>query len=229
MRNLVIGLGQIGTAIQAILGCDGYDPFKDQTAEGKYEVLHICFPYSESFNEDVIAYSEMFEGEYIIIHSTVPVGTARKLDAVSSPCRGIHPHLEEGIRTFVKFFGGKEAVLTADIFFDKGIDVISVVDSDSVEAMKLWDTTIYGLNIVLEKEIYRYCKEHRLDFDLVYKWANTTYNDGYEKLKRPEYKKYILEHKDGPIGGHCIIPNCDLMDSWVTKLIKEKNDGLKKS
>jgi hypothetical protein len=227
MMHLTIGGGQIGTAISSILSSDIHDPYKGVYGTGHYDMLHICIPYDQWFKEAVKGYIEEFRPSLTVIHSTVPVGTSEELGTIASPCRGVHPKLEEGIRTFVKFFGGPNSILAGDVFYSLGIDTVCIEDSRSVEAMKLWDTTIYGLNIMLEKEIYRYCQDHGLDFDVVYKWANTTYNDGYEKLGRPEYKKYILEHKEGPLGGHCVIPNLDMLDSWVSNLIKLKNDGLK--
>lgn len=220
MKQLVIGLGEIGQAIQSILKCDACDI--EQT-EGKYEVLHICFPYTKHFHKCVEDYRKRYESELVIIHSTVPIGTSNALQSVSSPCRGVHPYLEQGIRTFVKFFGGEGAQDAAKIFQAKGIACQTVAESRSVEALKLWDTTIYGLNILLEKEIYRFCRENNVSFELVYKLANKTYNAGYVQLGMPQYQKYILDHSEGKIGGHCIIPNCALLDSWVSTLIIEKN------
>lgn len=220
--NLVIGLGQIGTAIQKILGADGHDIYKHAPQpKSEYDVLHICIPYTQSFDSFVEVYKNTFKPKLVIIHSTVPIGTSKRLNAVHSPCRGIHPNLEQGIRTFTKFFGGKDAEVASEIFSQLGIPVQVTKDSDTTEALKLWDTTIYGWNIILEKEIHKFCKEKGLDFNVVYTQANTTYNEGYEKLGKPEYKKYILKHYNEKIGGHCVIPNLDLLDSFVSGVIKD--------
>jgi UDP-N-acetyl-D-mannosaminuronate dehydrogenase len=227
MNHLVIGLGEIGTAIQNILQCDGYDYIDKKMPDSEYDVIHICYPYFEDFRTETIFYKDCFKANLVIIHSTVPIGTTESLgdDYVVSPCRGVHPRLEEGIRTFVKYFGGKKAHEAAQIFGSLGmaIKTHATTDSRSIEALKLWDTTIYGWNIILEKEIHKFCKENNLDFDFVYTLANLSYNIGYRELKQNQYKKYILTHKDGPIGGHCIIPNCELLDSWVSDVIIEKN------
>ena len=214
MDNLVIGVGQIGTAISAILNCEGID--YGQVADKKtYKYLHICFPYSENFEKYVEEYKKQYSPDKIIVHSTVPVGTCRKINAVHSPCRGIHPNLEEGIRTFVKFFGGEGSYECAKIFSELGIKTMITPSSEDTEAMKLWDTTIYGINILIEKEIYKYCQENGVDFNIVYTEANKSYNEGYEKLGHPEYKKYILKHVPGVIGGHCVLPNIELLESKV--------------
>jgi hypothetical protein len=227
-KHLVIGMGEIGSAIQSILDCDHYDLTADNSScnHESYEVIHICYPYSENFENSTISYQARFSAKLTVIHSTVPVGTSQKLSAVHSPCRGIHPHLKEGILTFVKYFGGKEAATAAKIFSEYGVKTEITESSTNTEAMKLWDTTIYGWNILLEKMIFDYCKENNLDFDIVYTHANKSYNDGYNELGRPEYKKYILKHMEGKIGGHCVISNLDLLDSDVSVIIKKYNANL---
>lgn len=226
MKNLVIGVGQIGTAIQSILMCDGHDPFRAKLAFGDYDVLHICYPCvdKESFVKSVQQNKQVFNAKLIVIHSTVSVGVTSSIGsyAVHSPIRGVHPHLEEGIRTFTKFFGGVRAKEASEIFTEQGIDVICTDKPETTELMKLVDTTTYGINILIEKEIYRLCKENGVDFNVVYTQANKEYNRGYLLLNMPQYQKYILEHRDGAIGGHCIMPNIELFSSWMCDLLKEK-------
>lgn len=225
MTQLVIGVGEIGSAIKQILDCDGYDEFKKMTeVENEYDVLHICFPYNDDFIHQVKAYQKRFNPVLTIIHSTVPIGTSEILRSVSSPVRGVHPHLYEGVKTFVKFFGGEKSRTAAKLFSNVGIKTQTHPDSRTTEAMKLWDTTMYGFNIILEKAIHEYCEKNNLDFDIIYTQANQTYNDGYRELGMPQFQKYVLNHRDGKIGGHCVIPNCDLLESWVAELIKNKNN-----
>jgi hypothetical protein len=209
--NLVIGLGEIGTAIQQILECDGID--KDTKYEVKhYDAIHICIPFvDESFFEIVENYKKEFTPNVVIIHSTVPMGTSKKLGAVHSFVRGVHPFLKEGIETFVKFFGGEKSVEVSKIFSNKGIKVRTTDNSNTTEAAKLWDTTQYGWSIFIEKEIYKYCKENNVDYDLVYTEANKTYNEGYKELGHPEYCRYVLKHYEEPLKGHCILENCILL------------------
>lgn len=225
MKQLVIGVGEIGMAIKQVLDCDGYDEFKNMTdVADEYDVLHICFPYGVLFEMQVNDYKSRFNPILVVVHSTVPIGTCDKLKAVSSPVRGVHPHLFEGVKTFVKFFGGEHCKTAARLFSDVGVKTQTHPDARTTEAMKLWDTTMYGFNIILEKAIYEYCEKYNLDFDIVYTQANQTYNDGYRELDMPQFQKYVLGHRDGKIGGHCVIPNCDLLDSWVGELIKDKNN-----
>ncbi len=223
-KQIVIGLGQIGQAIKKILACEGADIEKQK--DGHYDTIHICFPYSDGFIDEVRKYQSLFTPNLTVIHSTVPMGTSKKLNAVHSPVRGKHPDMEEGIRIFVKYFGGEKSKEASKIFQDCGIAVSDGHTSDTTEAMKIWDTTQYAFNIVLEKEIHEYCAKNNLDFNIVYTEANQTYNDGYEKLGRSEYTKYILKHFDGKIGGHCVMSNLKFLNSDIAEFIKKFDEKL---
>ncbi len=167
----------------------------------------------------------------VIIHSTVPVGTTAKLNKyknifVHSPVRGIHPHLYKSIKTFVKFIGfddWRTKVMAKKHFNKIHLKTIAIFDSRNTEAMKIWDTTIYGVNIALEKEIYRYCQGRKLDFFTVYTLPNITYNKGYQQLKRAHFTKYILEHQPGKIGGHCVLNNLQFLTSAAKRYIIKNN------
>lgn len=211
MKQLVIGLGEVGNAIQKILGCDGYDVKSGLPPSIQYDVLHICFPFSEGFTGSTKAYIEEFKPNLVVVHSSVPVGTCDKEAWVHSPVRGVHPNLEQGIRTFTKYFGGRNAHEAAGIFNDCGIVTAVVEKAANTEALKLWDTTQYGIMIALEKEIHQYCLIHDLDFDLIYCHANQSYNSGYTRLGMEHVVRPHLKHIDGPIGGHCVIPNAKII------------------
>jgi len=227
MKHLVIGLGEVGTAIRSILGADGHDTYRSIHAEQDlYDVIHVCFPYSATFEEDVATYRQHHGATLVIVHSTVPLGTCERIDAVHSPIRGVHPNLEEGIRTFVKFFGGARAHDAAAIFSEKGIKCMTTPNAKDTEALKLWDTTIYGWNILIEKAIRAYCDTHGLDFSLVYTLSNATYNQGYSLLGLPQYSKYVLKDFPGPIGGHCVLPNLELLDDPISEIMKDLHSKL---
>lgn len=217
MRHLVIGLGEVGSAIQAILQCDGYDTKSGMEAPGgSFDTLHICFPYSLSFEAQVLQYKSYFNADLVVVHSSVPVGTCDPQGWVHSPVRGVHPHLEQGIRTFVKYFGGEAAFIAKRPFEDAGIICQANPLASNTEALKLWDTTQYGLMIMIQKMIKAYCEEHSLDFELIYTDANHTYDIGYEQLGRPEVARPYLKFMPGPIGGHCVIPNAKILVDTTT-------------
>ena len=86
--------------------------------------------------------------------------------------------------------------------------------------MKIMDTTNYGIEVEFVKELKRECKKYNVPFELWSLWVNN-YNQGYEKLGYPEYKKPNLIPLMEKIGGHCILPNVGLLDNKFTKFLKE--------
>lgn len=210
MRQLVIGLGEIGRSLQNVLQCEGID--KGSDLRGKYNVLHICYPWQSNFVGITQKYIERFHANLCIVHSTVPVGTCSQIPAIHSPVRGVHPNLEESIRTFVKYFGGPKAAHAARLFHRLGIQTIITERSETTEAMKLWSTQQYRRQILIQKEIWEYCNVHNLPFEIVYKDANRTYNEGYEALGYWNYKRPVLQHMPGKIGGHCVEPNHEILN-----------------
>lgn len=214
--SIVIGYGEIGQALVKVLG-QLYPVFavdtkmEMDTKEREYEYMHICIPYSETFIEDVKVYQEKYKPKYTIIHSTVPVGTSRNLEASHSPIRGIHPNLEGGIRVFPKFIGGEKASEIADYFRRAGLKVVLFDKPETTEAMKLFDTEYYRTVIEFAKRVKRYCNEHDLNFHEVYTLANQTYNEGYKILGHDEFVRPVLQPIMTEIGGHCLLPNKELI------------------
>ena len=226
MKSLIIGRGEIGSALYRILE-QNYDTYirdkKDFPIKG-IEVLHICFPYFEGFVEEVKKYVSQYKPKYTIIHSTIPLGTTRKCGngIFHSPCMGIHPFLEEGIKTFTKYLSPPNEELKQ--YFNRvGIKIMMVEEPENTEALKLWETTEYGWFIILEKEIKKWCEKKGLDFNLIYTEANKNYNEGYKKLGLKNVVRPILRHQEGKIGGHCVIPNCEVLDSEIAKIILNFN------
>src|SRR5271166_3534982 len=137
MRHLVIGKGQVGSAMIEVLSA-GYDVIgidMGDVAEGKFEVLHVCIPYGAYFEKAMNGYIEQYlavDG-LIIIHSTMNVGISAKFSAVHSPIRGVHPNLAGGIRTFKKFFGGPRAEEAAGFFRALGIHCMTTERAESTE------------------------------------------------------------------------------------------------
>jgi len=223
--HIIIGNGEVGNSLSKVIKADIFDlKLKPKNLKEKYDVMHICFPYSNKFVSYVKKYQKSFKSKLTIIHSTVPIGTSRKCNAVHSPIRGIHPHLEKGIKTFVKYFGGKDARKAAQTF--PYIKTKCFKKQESTEALKLWDTTQYGWMVVLQKEIYKWCKKHKLNFDEVYTHPNETYNEGYITLSKPSVVRPHLKQRNGKIGGHCIIPNAELLNEFISRTIIKYNSKL---
>lgn len=211
MNQIIIGKGEVGQALVKVIGGNIIDRTDSISTDIKFDIVHICFPYSDEFINEVKKYQLMLKPKYTIIHSTVPVGTSRQLDAIHSPIRGIHPYLFKGIMTFVKYLGGDKASEVADIFRKNGIKVMLFDKQETTEALKLFDTEYYRTCIEFAKRVKEYCDKNNLNFAEVYTLPNMSYNEGYEKLGHKEYVRPVLEAIKGEIGGHCIIPNSKLI------------------
>jgi len=226
MRTLIVGMGQVGRALYKVLEphyltCAWPDTSKWMRCSG---IMHICFPYSEDFEGEVKSYQEKFLPKYTVIHSTVPVGTSRKLGAIHSPVRGLHPNLESGIRTFVKYLGGGQASEVADYFRRAGLRVYLTDKPETTELMKIWSTTWYAAEIEMTKQIKRDCDKNSVPFELWSLWAQS-YNEGYGELGYPEYARPNLVPIMKPQGGHCTLGNLEFLDNWLTRILKGLNDG----
>ena len=210
-------MGEVGRSLHAVLKPhyevwthdiqDNFTYFPEDLG-----VMHICFPYSETFVENVQGYQKRYEPKYTIIHSTVPVGTSRGVNAIHSPIRGLHPNLEQGIRTFVKFIGGEQSSEVADYFRRVGLRVCLFEKAETTEALKLFDTEYYRACIEFAQRVKRYCDKKGLNFHEVYTLANLTYNDGYIDLGHSEFVRPILQPIMKEIGGHCVLSNSKLID-----------------
>lgn len=231
MKTFIAGLGEVGEALRQILdqqypvfGYDGKSGAPFAAVEG-IEILHICFPYSSRFVEQVKEYQRTLKPKYTVIHSTVPVGTSSSLSAIHSPIRGLHPNLRDGILTFVKFLGGSQAGEVADYFRRAGIKVHLCDKAETTELAKLFDTEYYRVCIEFAQNVKALCDRLGVPYAEVYTIFNQTYNEGYAALRYPEYIRPVLQPIMRPIGGHCVKPNQKLMSELMSALgvIDKKN------
>jgi len=228
MKTLIIGRGEIGKSLDKVLSKEYPTQMidKDDSLEGKFDIAHICFPYSENFVNIVKDYQIKYSPEHTVIHSTVPVGTSRKCDAIHSPCVGIHPHLAESLKTFTKFLGGEDASQVADYFRRAGIKVSVTNQPETTELMKICSTSYYGVCVEYTKEVKRLCDENDIPFEAWTLWTEN-YNNGYSKLGYPEYQRPNLTPIKKKIGGHCVLPNLKYLDSKFGNFISELNESKK--
>ena len=227
MKNgtLILGAGEVGRALANVLR-PHYDvtvfdlnpPFLDGI-----EYLHICFPYSPSFTDLVLAYKKIYAPLHTVIHSTVPVGTSTLCEATHSPVRGNHYDMERSLKTITKFVGGHDADAVADYFMRAGIPTQICRRSETTELGKLLCTTFYGVCIEYVRAADRKCQAEGVPFGEAFTLFQKTYNEGYAALGRPEVARPVLAPIQSRIDGHCILPNCDLFDFDFAKLVMELN------
>jgi UDP-N-acetyl-D-mannosaminuronate dehydrogenase len=226
-KHLIIGAGEVGSSLYGVLN-KRYPVWlrdKNNDLSGRFEVLHIAYPPVKNFIKITKDYIKKYKPKLVVIHSTVPIGTTKRIApfAVHSPIRGIHPRLADGIKTFVKYFGGRDAIKASRYFSAIGIKVENFKNPETTELLKILDTAYYAWNIIFAKETKRICDKFGLDFGEVYTIANQDYNDGYKKLGMPYVVRPVLRAVPGKIGGHCLIPNCNFLNDWLTTTIKQRN------
>lgn len=229
VEHLIIGAGEIGRALYSVLsneygeGAGGVAVADLEGADVHANVIHICFPYSDSFVDDVKAYRHSIAGvvassDLVIVHSTVPVGTCDGNGWVHSPVRGRHPQLVDGLMNFVKHFGGERSAEAAEWFDACGVVTMVHEHARDTEAGKLWELVQYGMQIRIEKAIHEWCRNNGVDFKVAYTLFAETYNDGYMR-RHPEFVRPVIAHMPGPIGGHCVTAASPLLSHPLAELV----------
>src|SRR5690554_2082143 len=219
MRHLVLGAGQVGTAVAEVLSDVGEVALRDvDPTDDRADVLHVCIPWSSGFADAVKGAVTRHRAELVVVHSTVPVGTCDANGWVHSPVRGRHPNLVGGLRKFVKHFGGLGAHEAA--LHWPGWSRVHTFARDT-EAGKIWELIQYGVQIRVEKAIHAWCAENNVDFDIVYTEFADTYNDGYTQLGEYDFVRPVLKHMPGPIGGHCVVQNASMIDHPLARIVTD--------
>jgi hypothetical protein len=191
-RSLVIGMGEIGSALYRVLKESKSVFCRDLAGAEDFEVidvLHICFPYSDNFIESVVNYIEHYNPALTIVYSTVPIGTCEEIGPhiVHSPIEGKHPRLEQSIQTFPRWLGCPDNFfLEAAVNFWKPLNRIvrPVSSSQATEYLKLMSTSRYGLNLAWADYEDQVASSLNIDYSIVNDF-NADYNYLYQKLGMP--------------------------------------------
>jgi len=239
-KNVVAGLGEIGLPILKILSRKiqvvGYDintKLMDKRKLKKFSnletsILHICIPFSKNFLLQVISLSKKFNPEIIVIHSTVSPYTTQKLQSnlsipiLYSATRGVHKRMISDMKKYTKFYALEKNAPKKKWASDNyssllkkcGIKSKKMSEPITLELAKIVvDTSYYGWLINYAQLSNMIAKEHKVDYDEM--WSFT--NEIHEFLgNRPKMFP-------GFIGGHCVLPNLDLIHNQTLNLIKEIN------
>ena len=240
MKDMVVGLGEIGNPIYKILSKKysvvGYDlntnlmnlkKFKKFEDE-KTDFLHIAIPFSNKFIKNVIDISKKFHPNCIVIHSTISPYTTEKIQkklhipVIYSATRGIHKRMEKDLKRYTKFFSVYDWAPNSKISEKKFKQKMNLVNIKSkkmstplvLELSKIIvDTSYYGWLINYAQLTNMIAIENNVDYDEMWSFA-----DEINKLVGNRPKLY-----PGFIGGHCVIPNLDLIENKTLDLIKEIN------
>ncbi len=226
-------MGEVGSTLYALftskkIRVEGWDVDKDKCRGEKVEhpnILHICIPFNEKFITNVDLYDKKYNPSYIIIHSTIRPRTCEKLsdlcDAkiIYSPTRGVHSRFLDDIMRYTKFFAydGNDDYNISDIFRDRFDQFCRATNTKTLELSKiLTDTTYYGLLIGYRKLVDRYVEDYNVDPDELWKFA--------EEIHEFLGNRPIMYNDKKPIGGHCVIPNLELIEGLdeIKKIIDSK-------
>jgi len=244
---MIVGLGEIGHALFALLneqkksfsvyGLDLDETKMRHLSQSRKNIprqidtMYICLPCSsqQKFADIVIGYVEEFKPKLVIINSTVPPGTTMKVAArckclvAHSPSRGVHKNAEHMIwemKRWTKYVGGANATAAqaAQAHFEKlGLKVKVLKSCTETELAKLFETTYRAWMIACFQEMHRISRAFGADFDETV--------DFLEDTHRLRYDRPVMF--PGAIGGHCLIPNAELLldayDSKFLRLILESN------
>jgi hypothetical protein len=227
----ILGYGEIGKAIAKFYGSANSPQVKikdlkrDDGLAGA-EILHICIPWSDKFTDIVKKQIKEVNPKLTIIHSTVAPGTTKKIGGmiVHSPVRGVHPHLYEGIKTFVKYIGAdnkKAGNLAQKHLKSLGIKTKIFYPSVTTELGKILDTTYYGICIAWHGEMKEICNKFKVDFERAVTDFNITYNEGYSKLGKKNVIRPVLYPPQSGRPKHCIVPNATILSKYYKTPIFE--------
>jgi UDP-N-acetyl-D-mannosaminuronate dehydrogenase len=248
---LIIGLGEIGNALFALLneqkksfvvyGLDFDETKMRQLSQSRKNIpspigtMHVCLPCGsqEKFTGIVVGYVEEFKPKLLIVDSTVPPGTTMKIAAkcrclvAHSPTRGVHKNPEHMIwemKRWTKYVGGVDAAAAeaGKAHFEKlGLKVKVLKSCNETELAKLFETTYRAWMIACFQEMHRISRAFDADFDEIV--------DFLEDTHRLRFDRPVMF--PGVIGGHCLIPNVELLldayDSEFLRLILESNEKRK--
>ena len=232
MNNLVIGNGEIGSALLSIIKEYHFCGFIDidrrsEDIKTPIDIMHITIRYSDQFVEIVDNYIKEFNPEIVIIESTVAVGTCRKIqnlwldvDVFHSPVRGRHGDFKSELLKFEKYISGKRNISrVAAYYVNMGFNIRFCSKWETTELGKLLSTAQYGHDLVFADEMKRICDEFEVDYNEAVKHFNETYNLGY---KGTQFQRSILDPPNKKIGGHCVVPNAKILNQQIeSKQLKE--------
>jgi UDP-N-acetyl-D-mannosaminuronate dehydrogenase len=242
MTDVILGMGEVGQTLFDLLvdrkfDCIGID--LDNSKCKKYsenqiiknpEYLHVCLPGELiGFTDIVLNWINKIKNiQVVIIHSTVKPGTTKiiqekvAIPILFSPIRGVHKRFLNDIKKYTKFISFDSIEIDSKIKIDlenrfEKIDWMSTTKTAEL-AKILVDTTYYGWLINYAQITKMICEKENVDFDELWKFADEI----HENLgNRPKMFP-------GIIGGHCVIPNLDLVEDENLDIIKKINEMYEK-
>jgi len=227
-KHVIAGLGEIGLPILRLISkvsiAVGYDLNKNLMNKIKFEqyknletlFLHICIPFTKKFSTNIISLNKKFQPKCIVIHSTISPYTTLKLQKklkipiIYSATRGVHKRMIKDLKLYTKFFAIYDWAPSSK-WAEKSF--INIMKNAKVKTRKMSsplvlelakivvDTSYYGWLINFAQLSNMIAKKNKVNYDEMWSFADEIHNN---LGNRP--KMY-----PGFIGGHCVIPNLELI------------------
>ena len=138
-----------------------------------------------------------------------------------SPVRGVHARFLEDVKKYTKFIA-KDIEISSEIIldFEKRFQKVRWMSTTKTAefAKILVDTTYYGWLINYAQITKMICEKEGINFEEMWSFADEIHKN---LGNRP--KMY-----PGVIGGHCVIPNLELIENDKIDIIKEINEKFEK-
>jgi UDP-N-acetyl-D-mannosaminuronate dehydrogenase len=224
---LVVGLGEVGRPLLEVLGA-AHRAFGRDVADRAFHgvrILHVCFPFGPEFIASAARYVARYRPGVVVVNSTVVPGTTRAIQeetatpTVYSPVRGKHARMADELRRYRKFVAGTSAEAVgavADHFAAAQVATRRMSSPESLELAKLLETSYFGVLVAWAQEMDRFAAATGADyaemagfFDEIDFFPPVTFEPGY-------------------IGGHCVMPNLDLLErvrrSPFIEVVRQSND-----
>lgn len=245
MKDIVAGLGQIGKPILQLISKStiavGYDvnpQLYNKTKFIKFEkletrFLHVCIPYTDNFIKNVESLYEKFKPRSLIVHSTISPYTTKTLQTklpipvIYSATRGVHKRMLHDLKRYTKFYAIEHGTPNADwaskefskLMRKSGVDTKRMSSPITLELAKIvCDTSYLGWLINYAQISNMIAIQHKVDYDEM--WS---FSDEIHKFLGNRPKMF-----PGFIGGHCVIPNLDLIHNQTLDLIRDMNNNYAK-
>jgi UDP-N-acetyl-D-mannosaminuronate dehydrogenase len=244
-KHVVVGLGEIGMPILQLIskaiptiGYDANEKLMDKKQFNKYTsldtyFLHICIPFTEKFIPNVLLLYRKFKPEGIVIHSTISPGITHILQSklpipiIYSATRGVHKRMLYDLKRYTKFYAIESSAPRASWASSEyskmmkkcGIRTKKMSSPITLELAKIvCDTSYYGWLINYAQLSNMIAIKNKVNFDEMWSFA-----DEIHKFLGNRPKMF-----PGFIGGHCVIPNLDLMSDETLDLIRDINSDYAK-
>lgn len=244
-KDVVAGLGEIGMPILNLLSKSniviGYDLNPKLVEKKKFDklmhletcILHICIPFTNKFIITVKSLYNKFQPKCIVIHSTIEPLTTKKLQSelpipvIYSATRGVHKRMIYDLKRYTKFFSvydfAPKSKWANQLFTSKmkkaGIKTKKMSNPLTLEISKIVvDTSYYGWLITYAQLTNMIAMKYKINYDEM--WS---FSDEIHELLGNRPKMF-----PGYIGGHCVIPNLELINDRTLNLIKEINSDYAK-